>query len=152
MSDDRYAIQALLTTYAECVDAGRFAEAAAMFEDATYRVERADGSEPSSCRGTAEVEEFMAGTLLYPDGTPRTKHVMTNVDIHLDGERASSRCYATVFQQTDELPLQPIASGCYLDRFALVGGEWRFSERVITGFLLGDRSHHVVWHAEGTGA
>ena len=91
MSDDRYAIQALLTTYAERVDAGRFAEAAAMFEDATYRVERADGSEPSSCRGTAEVEEFMAGTLLYSDGTPRTKHVMTNVDIHLDGERASSR-------------------------------------------------------------
>ena len=109
-------------------------------------------SEDRDAETVAVVEEFMAGTLLYPDGTPRTKHVMTNVVIHLDGERASSRCYATVFQQTDELPLQPIASGCYLDRFELVGGEWRFSERVFTGFLLGDRSHHVVWHAEGAEA
>ena len=54
--------------------------------------------------------------------------------------------YATVFQQTDVLPLQPIASGRYLDRFERVDGAWRFADRLITGFLLGDRSQHVVWH------
>jgi hypothetical protein len=52
-----------------------------------------------------------------------------------------------VFQQTDELPLQPIAAGRYLDRFERVDGRWRFADRLVTGFLLGDRSQHVVWHA-----
>jgi 3-phenylpropionate/cinnamic acid dioxygenase small subunit len=150
MPDDRQAIQKLLMTYAEHVDAGRFAEAAALFEHATYRVERPDGSQLSACEGASEVEAFMGGTRLYPDGTPRTKHAVTNVDIDLDGASAHSRCYATVFQQTDAFPLQPIASGCYVDRFERVDGEWRFADRVISGFLLGDRSHHVVWHAEGS--
>jgi 3-phenylpropionate/cinnamic acid dioxygenase small subunit len=149
MSSDRRAIEELLTTYAESVDAGRFGDAAALFEHATYRIERADGSQPAACHGAEEVAEFMAGTRLYGDGTPRTKHVVTNMVVDVDGVGASSRCYVTVFQQTDAFPLQPIASGCYVDRFEQVGGDWRFSERVLTGFLLGDRSHHVEWHAEG---
>ncbi|HXY93602.1 MAG TPA: nuclear transport factor 2 family protein, partial [Acidimicrobiia bacterium] len=137
-------------TYAERIDAGEFAEAAAMFEHATYRVDHADRPHVSGYQGAAEVQAFFAGTRLHADGTPRTKHVITNVIIELDGERARSRCYATVLQQTEELPLQPIASGRYLDRFERVGGEWRFADRLVTGFLLGDRSQHVVW-AEATG-
>jgi hypothetical protein len=85
---------------------------------------------------------------VYPDGTPRTKHIITNVVIDVDGERACARSYATVFQQTDELPLQPIACGRYVDRFERVSGAWRFADRLVTGFLLGDRSQHVVWHAD----
>ena len=74
------------------------------------------------------------------------------MNIELDGDQAGSRCYVTVFQQTDVLPLQPIAAGRYVDRFERVGGEWRFADRLITGFLLGDRSQHVVWHAGVPGA
>jgi hypothetical protein len=51
----------------------------------------------------------------------------------------------TVLQQTDVLPLQPIASGRYVDRFRKESGLWRFEERVVSGFLLGDRSQHVNW-------
>jgi 3-phenylpropionate/cinnamic acid dioxygenase small subunit len=145
--EDWLAIQRLLMTYAEYLDAGRFTEVGAMFEHATYRIEHAGGSHFSSYRGAAQVREFCAGTRLYPDGTPRTKHVISNVIIELDGDRASSRCYATVFQQTDALPLQPIAAGRYVDQFERVDGQWRFADRLITGFLLGDRSQHVVWHA-----
>ncbi len=94
----------------------------------------------------------MVGTRVYPDGTPRTKHVVTNVVIDVDGDGATSQCAVTVLQQTDAFPLQPIASGWYVDRFERVAGAWHFTERVITGFLLGDRSHHVVWHEEGAGA
>ncbi len=148
MFEDWHAIQTLLMTYAERVDSGHFAEAAAMFENATYRVERDDGSLSARFKGAAQVQEFFGVTLLYSDGTPRTKHVITNVIIELDGDSASSRCYVTVFQQTDKLPLQPIAAGRYLDRFERVGSEWRFADRLITGFLLGDRSQHVVWDAD----
>ena len=119
-----------------------------MFEHATYRIEHADGRHVSRYEGAAQVRAFCDQTRLYPDGTPRTKHVITNVVIDVDGagDGARSRCTATVFQQTDVLPLQPIASGRYLDRFERAGREWRFADRLVTGFLLGDRSQHVVWH------
>jgi 3-phenylpropionate/cinnamic acid dioxygenase small subunit len=142
--EDWHAIQTLLVTYAEHVDAGRLAEAAAMFEHATYRIERAGQPEVVRCRGAAEVQRLFAVTRLYADGTPRTKHVVTNVQIELDGDRASSRCYVTVFQQTDALPLQPIAAGRYVDRFERAGGAWRFADRLVTGFLHGDRSQHLL--------
>ena len=144
---DWHAINTLLMTYAEHLDAGRFDDVAAMFEHSTYRIEHADGPHVSSYQGAAQVRAFCEQTRLYPDGTPRTKHVITNVIIDVDGDRARSRCSATVFQQTDVLPLQPIASGRYIDRFEHVGREWRFADRLVTGFLLGDRSQHVVWHA-----
>ena len=146
---DWHAINTLLMTYAEHLDAGRFADLAAMFEHATYRIEHADGQHVSSYEGATQVRAFCDQTRLYSDGTPRTKHVITNVVIDVDGagDGARSRCTATVFQQTDVLPLQPIASGRYLDRFARVGREWWFADRLVTGFLLGDRSQHVVWHA-----
>jgi 3-phenylpropionate/cinnamic acid dioxygenase small subunit len=147
MFEDWAAIHTLLMTYAEHLDAGRFIEVAAMFENATYRIEHTDGSHFSSYEGAAQVQAFCEQTRLYADGTPRTKHVITNAIIELDGDRATSRCYATVFQQTDVLPLQTIASGRYVDRFERDGGQWRFADRLITGFLLGDRSQHVDWHA-----
>jgi 3-phenylpropionate/cinnamic acid dioxygenase small subunit len=143
--DDWHAIQTLLVTYAECVDAGRLSDAAALFEHATYRVVRDGEDDPVHAQGAADVERFFAITRLYPDGTPRTKHVITNVDIRLDSDHASSRCTVTVFQQTDALPLQPIASGHYVDRFERVDSVWRFTERELRDFLYGDRSQHILW-------
>ena len=127
------------------MDAGRLADAAALFEHASYRVVREGQDDPVSAQGAAAVERFFAITRLYPDGTPRTKHVITNVDIRLDGDVATSRCTVTVFQQTDVLPLQPIASGQYVDRFERVDGTWRFAERQLRDFLYGDRSQHILW-------
>jgi 3-phenylpropionate/cinnamic acid dioxygenase small subunit len=145
--DDGSAIITLLMTYAELVDAGRWADVAALFEHATYRIAHADGGAVSTYAGAAQVRAFCEQTRVHADGTPRTKHVLTNVVVDVDGERATARCYATVLQQTDALPLQPIASGRYLDTFERAGGAWRFSDRLVTGFLLGDRSEHVAWHA-----
>jgi 3-phenylpropionate/cinnamic acid dioxygenase small subunit len=144
--EDWHAINTLLMTYAEQLDLGRNNEVAALFAHATYRVEHSGASHVSEYRGASEVRGFCEQTRVYEDGTPRTKHVITNVNIQVDGDRASASSYATVFQQTDVLPLQPIASGRYLDRFERVAGTWRFADRLITGFLLGDRSQHVPWH------
>ena len=143
---DWHAVNTLLMSYADHVDGARFADVAALFEHATYRVEHAGTSHTSVHRGAAEVLSFCQQTRVHEDGTPRTRHVITNVNIQVDGDGATARSYVTVFQQTDVLPLQPIASGCYLDRFERVDGNWRFADRLITGFLLGDRSQHVPWH------
>ncbi len=64
----------------------------------------------------------------YPDGTPRTRHVTTNLIIDAESsDRATATSAVTVFQQTDELPLQPIIGTRNFDRFEKVDGVWRFS-------------------------
>jgi hypothetical protein len=138
--DDWHAIHTLIMTYIELADAGRFEELAAMFDHGTYRHARGDG-DPVVHRGP-EVLAHIEGTRRYADGTPRTRHVTTNVNIKLDGDVATSRSNLTVFQQTETLPLQAIAAGYYVDRFEYVDGAWRFADRLITDFLVGDTSQH----------
>jgi 3-phenylpropionate/cinnamic acid dioxygenase small subunit len=83
--------------------------------------------------------------LTYPDGTPRTRHVTTNLIIEADEDAgtAASRSYFTVFQQVGDFPLQAVASGRYRDRFERRDGAWRFASREVSTDLVGDVSHHV---------
>jgi hypothetical protein len=142
--DDWHAIHTLIMSCAERVDAGRYADAATLFEHATFRREfKVDGrTEFETFRGTAGVNAWLARSPLFSDGTPRTRHVHTNLIIELDGDAASSRCYVSVFQQTPALPLQPIAVGRYIDSFERMNGQWRFTDRLLTGFLLGNIGMH----------
>jgi hypothetical protein len=146
MFEDWLAINSLLMRYADCIDGARFAEAAALFENATYRLEfppemgRSEDSE--TLQGAAAVQQLFEGIRVYPDGTTRTKHVVANVNIELKGDTATSSCYAIVFQQTPVLSLQPITAVRYLDKFERANGEWRFVDRILRGALLGDMSQH----------
>ena len=150
-ADDWHAVETLIMTYAERVDLGDFAGVAALFEHATYRAEH--GGEVASQEGSAAVLATFEGMVRrYDDGTPRTKHVTTNLMVELDGDSATSRCYYTVFQQTDELPLQPIIAGRYHDRFERVDGVWRFADRLIFSDLIGDLSRHLLVDVYGAGA
>ncbi|MFA5883032.1 MAG: nuclear transport factor 2 family protein [Acidimicrobiia bacterium] len=143
MSDDWHEIETLIMTYAERVDLGDFAGVAALFEHATYRAE--NGGQIMSQEGSAAVQAtFDTMVRRYPDGTPRTKHVTTNLMVEVDGGTATSRCYYTVLQQTDVLPIQPIIAGRYHDRFAKVDGAWRFADRLIFSDLIGDLSQHLM--------
>jgi 3-phenylpropionate/cinnamic acid dioxygenase small subunit len=146
MFEDWQAIQKLLMYYAECIDSARFADAAALFENGTFTMEYPPelgrDKESDTLRGSAEVQKLLDEIRVYPDGTTRTKHVITNANISLDGDTASSSCYVVVFQQTDVLPLQPIVAGRYLDRFERSEGQWRFASRLLRGFLMGDQSQH----------
>ena len=82
----------------------------------------------------------------YEDGTPRTKHVTTNlvIDADEDAGAATARSYFTVLQRLEDFALQPIIAGRYHDTFELVDDEWRLSERVILCDLIGDLSHHLA--------
>ncbi|MNH44572.1 hypothetical protein D3C79_1067710 [compost metagenome] len=49
-----------------------------------------------------------------------------------------------MLQATDTLPLQPIASGRYLDEFVRMDGVWRFSFRDYSHLdMMGDLSAHL---------
>jgi 3-phenylpropionate/cinnamic acid dioxygenase small subunit len=136
----------LLYRYAECIDAGDLAGAAALFEHARIRIGGAD-AEHDTIDAARLLGIWKSLIVLHPDGTPRTKHVTTNpiIEIDEDAGTASCRSYYTVLQQTDEAPLQTIVTGRYHDRFERVGGQWRFSYRDLTLIdMVGDISRHLT--------
>ena len=100
--------------------------------------------------GSVAVEAFYRSLVrLYDDGTPRTRHVTTNVTIEVDpaaGTATAASSY-TVFQATDALPLQAIIVGRYADTFRRGEGEaggWRFESRTMRADLTGDLSQHLL--------
>ncbi|WP_375482029.1 nuclear transport factor 2 family protein [uncultured Mycobacterium sp.] len=134
----------LLYRYAEYMDSGDLAAAASLFQHARLRVDSAgDGTVDAA----AMLAIWKATVVLYPNGTPRTKHLVTNPVIQVDEDAgtASCRSYYTVLQQTDDLPLQPIVAGRYHDRFECVNGAWRFCFRDYTLVdMVGDLSRHLI--------
>ncbi|WP_318306454.1 nuclear transport factor 2 family protein [Amycolatopsis solani] len=136
--DDYRALANLIFSYAALVDAGDFAGVGELFAHGSFV-----GSGGSSF-GAAAVERMLRETVIvYEDGTPRTKHVTTNVAVEVTGSTATSSAYFTVLQAVPGLPLQTIAAGRYADRFAARGGQWHFTERRVTVDLVGDISHHL---------
>lgn len=135
----RDAISSLIFAYAERLDLGDFAGVAVLFEHATYR-----SSAGGHYVGAAQVLEVLERLVKRYDGIPRTKHVITNVMIDLDSDvAAGARSYFTVYQATDDLPLQAVICGRYHDRFEQVDGAWRFGDRLIIVDLLGDLRQHL---------
>jgi hypothetical protein len=136
------AVSNLIFTYAERIDAGDFAGVAELFRHGTITSEGVG----VAAEGVAAVKHlYETWTRRYEDGTPRTKHVTTNLIIEVDEAAGTALCrsYFTVFQQTSALPLQPIIGGRYHDRFTCVEGEWRFDHRHMFTDLVGDLSHHL---------
>jgi hypothetical protein len=143
MTDDATQVGNLIARYAELIDAGDFAGMAELLGAAAV----GDADSPSLLSGKhALAKLFSATTRLYPDGTPGTKHVTTNLILEFDedGVSATARSYFTVLQAVPGLPLQPIVAGRYRDRFECRDGVWRFSERRYLIDLVGDVSHHML--------
>jgi ketosteroid isomerase-like protein len=137
-------IAKLMYTYAERIDAGDFAGIADVFADATLTFE---GFEDGVSGRKAVQSLYERTTRRYENGTPRTKHVITNiiVDVADDGASATSRSSFTVLQAVPgALALQPIIAGRYHDGFAYVQGQWRFTSVHIIIDLVGDLGHHML--------
>ena len=139
------AITNLLATYAECIDTGDLDRAARLFTHAQIKV----GVGPAGASlidANALLKVWRDNIILHGDGTPRTKHVITNANIEVDaaGGVATCRSYYTVFQQLEGFALQPIIAGRYHDEFAYVDDAWRWSFRDYSLVdLIGDLSQHL---------
>ena len=133
----------LIARYAELIDEGDFDGVADLLGEAAV----GQGDSPSLLTGRdALAALFTSTTRRYPDGTPRTKHMTTNLILEIDEEAgtAAARSYWTVFQAVEGLPLQPILAGRYHDRFERDGQAWHFSERRYLIDLVGDVSRHML--------
>jgi ketosteroid isomerase-like protein len=141
VASDAEAVRALVIAYAERLDAGDLDGVAALLADAVVRSAHRGGA----LVGRDAVRGLYAPVIRYEDGTPRTQHLLSNLEVAVDAEAgtATSRCVFTVLQARPTAGLGPVLSGRYEDRFARVEGRWRFVERAIHADLLGDLSDHM---------
>lgn len=147
MIDHRGEIENLLYLYAERIDAGDFGGVADLFAHAEILP---PGAQEGARGREAILQMYQSTTRLYEDGTPRTKHLVTNPIIHVEaGEaHASARSYFTVLQSTPAIPLQPIIAGRYEDEFERVDNSWRFTQRRMLPEFFGDLSQHLLINVE----
>jgi hypothetical protein len=126
-------IRNLIHRYSEAVDQGRFEVLDELFADATVRVAMGSGLPGPGLRGRSIGALFGEGIIVYADGTPRTRHLVTNTIIDVDepAGRATARSYNTTLQQVPGRGIEIIATARYFDTFVCAEGTWRFSERVI---------------------
>jgi 3-phenylpropionate/cinnamic acid dioxygenase small subunit len=137
---DKMAITDLLYRYAELIDAGDFDGVGALLGRGNFM-------------GVAGAEKiaklFATTTRRFPDhgNTPRTRHLVLNPIVDVDGATATSRSTFCVVQNTETVPLQPIVVGRYSDSFASdpdVPGGWYFTERTVDLQMVGDVSDHLL--------
>lgn len=138
--EDWLAIQRLVHLYPRRLDAGDLGGLGELFAHAAVHFESLD--EPLVNDPTGVAKMFADFVRLY-DGKPRTRHLICNLIVEpfsFDVARATST--VLVVQDAPGVPLQPIITGDYVDRFEKVGGNWRFAERYITNDLFGNLSAH----------
>jgi hypothetical protein len=136
----------LLYSYNEYIDRGNLDAATELFKYAKLKIPGRE--EPVDHEMFLEMLKRVI--IIYPDGTPGTRHLVTNPIINIDEEKgtATSQATFTVLQQTATLPLQIIATGYYNDQFEKHGGEWRFKYRESTlPHIYGSIECHINFRA-----
>lgn len=147
MADHAREIENLLYTYAERIDAGDLEGVADLFSHGRIAAST-DAAPEQTFEGRDRVLALYRGsTRIYESGSPHTKHVTTNsiIEIEESENAASARSYFTVFQQVEDLALQPIIAGRYNDTFQRIDGHWWFDTRIMLVDLVGDLSRHLLY-------
>lgn len=133
----RLAVTDLLYRYAELIDAGDFDGVGELLGRGNFM----------GVSGASSIAKLFATTTRrFPDhgNTPRTRHLVQNPIVDIDGDSASARSTFCVVQGTETVPLQPIVVGRYADTFARDEDGWYFTERKVDVELVGDVSAHLM--------
>jgi 3-phenylpropionate/cinnamic acid dioxygenase small subunit len=140
-AQDRVAIESLIFRYARYVDSAQYEALGELFADALITANKTD---QVFVGATAVSEYWRMSNKRFACGTPRTHHVITNLEFEATAEdTVTVRSCFSVFQATPAIPLQPIACGRYEDVFTRTAGHWRYRSKHIEVTLLGDVSDHL---------
>jgi uncharacterized protein (TIGR02246 family) len=126
------AIRELMATYAQALDACRFADVAACFAP--------DGewtTDYGAARGPAEIEAFIRGIVPVKGEGPQRKHYITNIIIKVDGDTASAVSDYLIVREAGT-GLIPVMGGTYRDKFVKTPVGWRFSRKELEHHIAGD--------------
>lgn len=138
---DRDEILQLIYRYAELIDAGDFDGVGDLLAHAAF-----GGPRTATVSGAQNIAAvFGATTRRFEDGTPKTRHLVLNPIVEIDGEAATARSTFCVVQATDRIALQPIVVGRYYDHFVRHPDRgWHFTERIADIEMAGDISDHLL--------
>ena len=137
---DREQILDLIYRYAELIDAGDFAGVGELLGRAAF-----GGPRTPTVTGAGNIAKvFAMTTRRFGDGTPRTRHLVLNPIIEIDGNTATARSTFCVVQATDRVALQPVVVGRYRDGFARDLDGWHFTRRIADVEMIGDISDHLL--------
>jgi 3-phenylpropionate/cinnamic acid dioxygenase small subunit len=126
------AIREVLAQYCFRLDDGHYDEMAALFAaDGTWDTAFGKATGHAQIAQLARDIRARAGA-----NRPRAIHLVTNIAIALEGERAEVRSNWTVVQNAPDGP-KIGSGGGYLDQMAKEDGIWRFRYRKIDRFIAG---------------
>ena len=130
--EDKDAIREVLAEYCFCLDDGRFAAMAALFApDGTWHTAFGKAT------GRADIEALANRVANRAGPRPRGVHLVTNVVIKLDGERAQVASNWALVQNSSSGPITG-SGGAYADTMVKQGGHWLFHYRKIDRFIAAD--------------
>ena len=148
LTKDKAEIAELIYRYAELIDAGDYDGLGELLGRAAF-----GGPKTQTVSGADAISKlFGITTKRFADGTPKTRHLVLNLIIEVDGDTAAARSTFCVVQATDRVALQPVVVGRYFDRFARESGAdtsardtgWHFTERIADVEMVGDVSDHLL--------
>jgi 3-phenylpropionate/cinnamic acid dioxygenase small subunit len=129
--EEKDAIREVLAEYCFRLDDGRFDEMAALFtEGGTW-----DTAFGKATGRPAIAELARSLRLRVTEPLPRAVHLVTNIAIALEGERATVRSNWMVMQNSPEGP-RIGSGGVYDDEMVKDGGRWLFRYRKIDRFIV----------------
>jgi 3-phenylpropionate/cinnamic acid dioxygenase small subunit len=134
---DKLEVTELLYRYAELIDAGDFDGVGTLLGRGNFM----------GVSGADRIAKLFATTTRrFPEhgNTPRTRHLVLNPIVDVDGDAATARSTFCVVQQTDTVSLQPIVVGRYADAFARHPEGWHFTERTVDIQMIGNVSDHLL--------
>jgi SnoaL-like domain len=129
-SEDRDKIQDVLALYCTFVDNARFSEVASLFaEDGSWQ------GTLGSAKGRAEIEALMVK--MNPPAGPVRRHLVTNVVIAINGDRANVQSTFILVRESENGPMIG-AVGSYNDVLIRRGPNWLFAARKVTPEIIGE--------------
>jgi uncharacterized protein (TIGR02246 family) len=123
---DRLAIEELFVRYTKALDAGDVETIVGCFaEDGSL-----DSPTVGSYAGRAAIREFARRFARFRANGAQLRHMVSNFQIAVDGDRARATCYLlnTITRDGASRLLAPGRYECDLVR---VGGQWLFQRRVV---------------------
>jgi len=129
--EEKDAIREVMAEYCFSLDGARYDDMAALFtEDGTWDTAFGKATGRAAIASLARDIRVRAG-----DNRPRAVHLVTNIVITLDGERAEVRSNWTVVQNSPQGP-KIGSGGGYADQMVKADGRWLFRYRKIDRFIV----------------
>ena len=119
-TEDRLAILDLTARYNYAIDSGE-----AKTWASTFTPDGVFDSTMGKSAGTTELEAFATG---FAQKMAGTEHWVANQVIDGDGESATHRCYLQLIKVESG---ESLGRAKYTDELVKVGGEWKFTKRVV---------------------